>query len=319
MTMVLNLTPPSSLTSIEKEDEECFALNEEVFQVGSASDWILVKKMALLLGERVLRFGPVCTEIQVPSAHKRRIFEYVKSQCMAHTFTDAQILRSVQKTGYHPQRSLRLLKRTDRRYMNITAQELESQLTTKTLFPLPGVYSDVVDDFFYMRPCRFTPGATPISAIISNLVYVMDSIYERHRNTNRKIGFIANMNDWRMENFSVDYCFQFMEVLQGRKGPNKVDMFLIVNPPVWFDSVWKIMQKMLSPSFCKKVHIIQEHELDRFLLPGFEQGLPDELQQGCASANELVADFVAFRMFVEAETRERCPSNSYNRLFYPSS
>jgi hypothetical protein len=79
----------------------------------------------------------------------------------------------------------------------------------------------------------------------------MDHFYERHRDTTRKLGFIANMKDWTMDNFSMDYCFQFMQALQGTKGPVKVDLFLIVNPPKWFDKVWNIMKPMLSTAFRK--------------------------------------------------------------------
>ena len=76
------------------------------------------------------------------------------------------------------------------------------------------------------------------------------------------------------------------------------------------------MKNMLSAGFCKKVHIIHEDDLCHFLLPGFEQGLPDEFQMGSASVDELVSNFVAFRMFVEAETRERVPNQAHNRLLY---
>ena len=240
------------------DSSETFSLEEEgVFEL-SASDWNLVKKVANVLGDQVLRFGPVRTEMLVPSPGKRRIFDQIKRECRAmglmRVFTDAQILRAVQTMGYSPKRSIRLLKRTDTRYINITAQDLEPQLMTKTLFPLPGVYSPTVDDFFYMRPCRFTPGVTPTSAIIGNLTYVMDSIYERHRDSSRKIGFIANMNDWKMENFSMDYCFQFMEVLQGRKGPNKVDLFLIVNRKLLME---RDALAAHSPEYCLSPCVLQ--------------------------------------------------------------
>ena len=76
------------------------------------------------------------------------------------------------------------------------------------------------------------------------------------------------------------------------------------------------MKKMLSPNFRKKVHMIREEALDRFLLSGFEQGLPDEFRAGCACVDQLVSDFVAFRMFVEAETRERVPIKKNSQLLY---
>jgi hypothetical protein len=38
----------------------------------------------------------------------------------------------------------------------------------------------------------------------------------------------AHTNSWKMTNFSVNYCYQFMMMLQGRI-PVRVRLFLIVN------------------------------------------------------------------------------------------
>lgn len=126
--------------------------------------------------------------------------------------------------------------------------ELNWKLETHTLFPLPaGVTArkHSVQDLFYMRPSRYFPSQTTARCIITNLIYVMDCLHERRRYENskkHKIGFIANMNDWKMENFAFDYCQQFMFALQGRVAPVHVDLFLIVNPPGWFDRIWYIMK-----------------------------------------------------------------------------
>jgi hypothetical protein len=230
-------------------------------------------------------------------------------------FTNVQILRVLEFTGFRAHKALRLLKKMDARYLNVSALELEHQLLTKTLFPLPGLIGYEARDFFYMRPSRFAPGTTRTSAIIANLYYVMDYFYERHRDPTRTLGFIANMRDWTMDNFSMDYCFQFMEALQGRKGPVKVDLFLIVNPPKWFDKVWNIMKPMLSTAFRKKVHMVSEDCLGMYLKPGFEEYLPAEFRAGHVNVDDLVNDFIAFRMFIEAETRDRVPDPDKESLF----
>ena len=156
-----------------------------------------------------------------------------------------------------------------------------------------------------MRPSRHCPANTPTSTVIANLVYVMDCLYERRRDYRQKIGFIANMDGWTMKHFSEDYCWQFMQVLQGHMAPGNVDLFLIVNPPVWFDTVWKIMKPMLVPSFRKKVHMIPEHKLKDFLEPGFEASLPNEFECGEASVKTLIQDFIAFRKYVEESCLDR--------------
>lgn len=118
-----------------------------------------------------------------------------------------------------------------------------------------------------------------------------------------------------MANFAVDYCLQFMEVLQGRKAPLKVKLFLIVNPPRWFNKVWAItMKPMLAPSFRKKVHMIPEKDLMKFLQPGFEKHLPDEFAQGRNSVEQLASDYVTFRRYVEDKAGSRMPCEAHTSL-----
>ena len=274
---------------------------------------LLERKMVSLMGEGPAMFGPVQTEIKVGTKRNLDVFEQFKRTCnssgLSNGYTNAQILRTLQFTGFNERQSVRLLKRMDSRYFNMTAQELEKQLMTKTIFPLPGVASQAAQDFCYMRPSRFFPNITSTSTLIANLTYVLDSIYERHRDPTRTVGLIANMNDWKMENFSLDCTLKFMEVLQGNAGPNQVDLFLIVNPPTSFRNVWKKLKPRLQPSFRERVCLISEYDLGTFLDSGYEEHLPSELSLGSANADELVRNFVCFRMFVEAETRERIPNN----------
>ena len=93
-----------------------------------------------------------------------------------------------------------------------------------------------------------------------------------------------------------------MNVLQGRIFPAKVDLFIILNPPLWFGKVWAIMKPMLSENFRKKVHIIQEDELPYFMELDFEKYLPDEVRGGQVDTDALVKDFVRFHQHLERAT-----------------
>jgi CRAL/TRIO domain len=152
---------------------------------------------------------------------------------------------------------------------------------------------------FYMRCCRYFPKQTSTDAIIDNLAYCMQTMCEKEKASRDGIGFLAYMNDWHMENFSITYCLQFMMMLQGRV-PVRVRMFLIVNPPSWFDTIWRIMKPMLAKEFRKKVHVIPESRLHEFLEAGFETYLPNDVAAlGKANTDELVKDFVAYCKKVE--------------------
>jgi hypothetical protein len=194
----------------------------------------------------------------------------------------------------------KVMKNFDRRFLNLKAVDLEEQLLSKTLFPIPGLKTlEGGHDVFYMRPSRYFPNKTPTKVIVDNLGYCMTSMQEgNEKNSREGIGFVANMDDWEMKNFSVDYCLQFMNMLQG-KIPVRVRMFLIVNPPGWFGMIWRIMKPMLSNDFRKKVSVIPESELSNYLSKGFEDFLPDELADGRASTDDIVKDFIAYRKSVE--------------------
>merc|ERR1712176_998110 len=201
---------------------------------------------------------------------------------------------------FNEKASWKVMKSFDQRFLKLTATDLEEQLLSKTLFPIPGLKTKEGEhDVFYMRPSRYFPSTTPTDVIVDNLGYCMTSMQEgNEKNSKEGIGFVANMDDWKMTNFSVDYCLQFMNMLQG-KIPARVRMFLIVNPPGWFGMIWNIMKPMLSKEFRKKVHVIDESKLSKYLSEGFEDFLPDELAGGRASTDGIVKDFIAYRKSVE--------------------
>ena len=286
-------------------------------------------KMTETLGSGPMRFGPVrrplnVKEMLLQQSSNLQAFIRIKVATEQHgldkMFTQEQILRVALYHEFDVEKTVRLLRHMDVRYWNVSVAQLEEQLKTQTLFPLPHKLTSKdkkIKSFFYMKPSRFLPHDTSTSCIIANLLYVMDSLDHfadgPHRN---KIGFIANMTDWTMENFSIDYCLKFMECLQGKKGPVNVDLFLIVNPPSWFDKVWQTMKPMLNTGFRRKVHMIPETKLKQFLAPGYEKYLPQELGQGRVDVSDLVRDFIRYRSFVETKVfpHERLPTKETRRL-----
>jgi len=156
-------------------------------------------------------------------------------------------------------------------------------------------------DMFYMRPARYFPNVTSVQTIIDNLTYVINSMLENNYHAQSQgIGFIACMDDWKMKNFDVTYCYQFMMALQGFMVPVKTKLFLIVNPPSWFGAIWKIMKPMLLPAFRRLVKIVPESKIYKYLEEGYEQCLPDDMRTGMADTPAMVHDFISYRQFVES-------------------
>lgn len=289
-------------------------------------------EMTQALGKGPMRFGAVRRPLNVKDRlvkNEEVLAAFIELEVAVaghgidESFGADHLYRAALYHNFDIEKSVKLLKRMDPRHWNISIAQLETQLETQTLYPLPRKLRSKdkdIDCFFYMKPSRFVPNQTKTSTIIANLLYVMDSMdHYSDKSGSKKIGFIANMNDWTMEHFAVDYCLQFMESLQGRKGPINVDMFLIVNPPGWFGKVWKIMKPMLSPNFKRKVHMIPEAKLGDFLAPGYTKYLPQEFARGEVDAGELVQDFIRYRTYVETKVypSERIPNKATAELVRP--
>lgn len=272
------------------------------------------KTLEAELGPGPMRFAPSPDERSVDEQlasltdHERECVDTLKSKWeAAHPdlpFSDAMYLRfarcSPGQKKFNTKASWKVMKAFDHRYLSLTAETLEGQLLSQTLFPVPGLRSNEGHSVFYMYPARYFPAKTSTQEIIDNLAYCMNCMCETsEKDSSEGIAFLAYMKDWKMANFSVNYCYQFMMMLQGRI-PVRVRMFLIVNPPSWFSKIWAIMKPMLAPDFRKKVHVIPEAKVSQFLEPGFESYLPSEMAHGKADVEELCQNFVTYRKRVEA-------------------
>ena len=302
-----------------------------------ANERALSQSMTRDLGASTMeRFGPARRPLNLkeslltgrPSQLEAYLFVKIRAEhdasLIKHGFDTDLIFRVTVYHKFNVDKALKLLKRMHASpywNSNRSVTQLEAQLLTHTLFSLPCQLTSMdkkIQSFFYMKPSRFIPNSveTPTSALIANLLYVMDGLdrFSSHiatndhppggkkkNSNNHKIGFIANMNDWTMENFAPDYCKQFMECLQGKRGPVQVDLFLIVNPPAWFGRVWNIMKPMLSLKFRAKVHMISESKLDRYLAPGYEQYLPQEFAGGTMDIESHVQDYIRYRSYIETK------------------
>lgn len=189
--------------------------------------------------------------------------------------------------GYHTNRRLHLK-------MN---DEMVRQFETKTLIPLPGLKTKRnKSSVIYMKPSRFNPHEMKTSDVIDSLCYVLNHMSRTKEQCLAGVTLIANMEEWCMKNFSNDYCHQFMQALQGKFVPTKVDLFLIVNPPPGFSNIWKLMKPMFSRSFSKKVHVIKESRLNEFLIEGYEKYLPNEFG-GWLDKSELLEDLIDLKQY----------------------
>jgi CRAL/TRIO domain len=177
------------------------------------------------------------------------------------------------------------------------------------VFPLPGLETKGGHEVLYMRPSRFNPSESPIEDMIDPLVYVMNVMTEKERNATNGITVIANFKGWEMKNFSMEYFYILTMMLQGAV-PTRVVQFLIVDPPqVFIKIAYPMMKRMLTSSFQKRLHIIDNAKsLNKYLKRGYEDFLPKEMPSGHASSSEIVKDFYDLRKHLEATASYLCPT-----------
>ena len=203
-----------------------------------------------------MRFGPVTHEtfssfrnlsLKMKLTQKQR-FTLASIQAQLDTMPEkeeirkklsrVQTLRIAHFCDFDVDASLKLMCKVKSRHLELRTATLKNQLASKTIFPCPGLETRDGSKVFMMRPSRYVPHETPVSDIIDNLIFVMDHLTQQDFVTDQKgVAFVANMNSWKMRNFSTDYCLKFMMALQGHVFPTRVNLFLIVDPPAWFGKV----------------------------------------------------------------------------------
>lgn len=153
----------------------------------------------------------------------------------------------------------------------------------------------------YMRPSRNDPTIVPSKTVTDTLCFVLNTMLEKELPDRDGIGLIAYMNEWKLKFFKPEDSYRVLMILQGHVIPVKIKTFLIVNPPPWFDRVWKIIKPMMSTNFRRRIRIIPEQKLHLFLQDGFEQYLPDEMELGKANTDDMVADYNTYRQYLDEQ------------------
>ena len=227
-----------------------------MFHLQSKSDAQIQRDVEKQVGLDMMRFGPVTHDVfssfrtlsskmnissqdkSVLALIQSKLGKLPRKEATGKKLTKVQILRIAHFCNFDVDRSLKLINKVKSRYFELSAATLKEQLATQTIFPCPGLETRDGSKVFVMRPSRYVPNQTPVSDIIDNLIFVMDRMTQQDLITEQKgIAFVANMDNWKLCNFSTEYCRKFMMALQGQLFPAKVNLFLIVNPPSWFGKV----------------------------------------------------------------------------------
>lgn len=194
----------------------------------------------------------------------------------------------------------------DNYFLGLKMQKsLAGQLSTKAMFPLPGLKTATDDsEILYLRPSRHNPEKVDCTKVIESLCYIFNDMSDTEEKCRTGVSVISNLKGFTQEHFNYDQWYQFMMTLQGKIVPTKVNLILIVNAPSWFEkTIWKKMKTTMPQSFSKKVHVISDSKLGDYLMEDYRAYLPDELANGYRSSQEIVEDYVDLKAFQDKQKR----------------
>ena len=252
-------------------------------------------------------------QIETLNDQQRKCFENIKARWEnAHPqapFSDDMYLRfarcSPGKPKFNADAAYSVMENFDQRHLLLTAEQLEVQLRTKTLFPAPGLRTKHGKNaVFYIRPSRHHPSYTPNNEILNSMAYCINTMCEAEKESTEGISVLFNMEGVSLDNLSASYCYQFVKLLQERF-PVRIRTVLLVNTPNWFRNIWNILSSIFSPGLRKKVRMVSELELHDYLEDGFETYLPDDMAKGLADTDAMVEDFITYRKQVEGGSEFR--------------
>ena len=271
------------------------------------------------LGKGPLRFAfgrnerPINEQIDSLAPSQRACFDRLKNEgesmdsllCNdSHSRNDGLYLLLARCSGFKYEKASMMMKnwQAGSAYYLLRCAELKEQLQRQTLFiPSPELKTRSGLSVFYMRPSRYFPKVTPTPIVINNLAYILQVMLEKEDCSTRGVAFVANMKGWTRHNFSLDYCRDFMNMLEGNVVPAKVELFLIVDPPVWFEIIYNIILNMLSEEFAQKVKLVSSQDLGDYLADGYQDFLPDDMEGGKCTTKTAIDDFIRYRVAVEGD------------------
>lgn len=181
--------------------------------------------------------------------------------------------------------------------------ELLEQFESLVVFPLPGpLTKNNKHEVVYFQAARHFPSETDTDLLIKNMCYVFNDMSLTEEQCRNGVVLIADLNNWTFKNFTNECANQFLNAMQ-HQVPTKVAFVLVVNAPKWFPKTWKVLKKMVAPSFAKRFIILkQTSELNDYLMDGYENYLPTEMGYWRDSA-EILEDYIDLKLHDEANHR----------------
>ncbi|GBG26727.1 Alpha-tocopherol transfer protein-like [Hondaea fermentalgiana] len=253
------------------------------------------------------------TEEQVASltAKERSAFDELKKEYVANKantyknqeFGDYMLLRFLRSspgpTKFNTRTAQKVMKNFAAWSKKIKLDELNVAMVRKQLetgvLSIPGTRSKEGHLYLFMKPALFFPKRDSLDELMRGLVYLLECMTEIEQCCTDGIAVMCDMTSWTFSNFGIRYAKTYFDTMQGRF-PMRVRQFLIVNPPSWFGTIWKIIRGMMSTEFANKVKMPKKRDVGDFVQD--PKMLPQEFGGPIVVSDSLQA-FMAHRAKVE--------------------
>jgi len=171
----------------------------------------------------------------------------------------------------------------------------------RIIMPLPGLRTRDNSQVIYMRASRYHHhSATSKQLAIDSLCYLLNDMSRTRDDCRGGVSIIANLRSYGVKNFDMDAILQAAKAVEGRLlVPARFTVLLYIDAPEVFVNGWKLLRPMLAPWLAKKVHFIKADQLGNFLVSGYKDFLPDEIEGGWKDTRELVDDYVDLKIYDE--------------------
>lgn len=240
------------------------------------------------------------------SAEERECLNCLRKVCSNKHLKvpDETIIRFAIFHGFNVKRaSTAIVKKHDHPFLKLRLEEdlAKFMRNIKTVFPLPGLKSAIGSDVLYWRPSRYTPSSDQNRLLIENMCYVLNDMNKTIEQCRNGVLVIVNMDGYSMKNFHRDTQMKLTRITEGQIIPAHLVQILIVNPPTFFERLWKVVRPAFSALFSKRILIIKSSMIANFLMEGYEEYLPDEFISGKKNTSALVDEYVNSKLLEETQ------------------
>jgi len=216
-------------------------------------------------------------------------------------FTEIQIFRYACCHGFKYESARKAIKKTcDSPYLYLRMDgTLVEIFQGRIMMPLPGLRTKDNSQVIYIRASRYYHSTTSKQHFIDSLYYLLNDMSRTRDDCRGGVSIIANLRGYGVKNYDMDAILQAAKAVEGRLVPTRFSVLLYVDAPKIFMNGWKLLRPLLAPWLAKKVRFIKADQLDSFLMSGYKDFLPDEIEGGWKDTQELVDDYIDLKIYDE--------------------